>query len=232
MGHPGLTNRYLISSKHDLAIQYNDFSVLENMHCSVTFGLGFKAESDIFSRFQFNEWAALRKIVIEMILETDMSQHFDVLAKFKTRAILLADLELGIIDDKCSVLAMGLKCADISHCAKDKEDHVRWSQLIMDEFFAQGDLEKENSMPVSMYCDRETTEINKIQIGFLKNICIPLFEIWFGYLGSETLNTCVLDQLRMNLSYWESKKKNRQATEVVKFDKLDFTKAKKRISHV
>ena len=39
IGHPGLTNRYLIASKHTLALRYNDISILENMHSSTIFTL-------------------------------------------------------------------------------------------------------------------------------------------------------------------------------------------------
>jgi 3',5'-cyclic-nucleotide phosphodiesterase len=34
--HPAFTNRYLITTKHKLSLKYNDQSILENMHCSLT----------------------------------------------------------------------------------------------------------------------------------------------------------------------------------------------------
>lgn len=37
VAHPGYTNRYLINSRNDLAISYNDNSVLESMHCAKVF---------------------------------------------------------------------------------------------------------------------------------------------------------------------------------------------------
>jgi len=37
VGHGGLTNRYLIMMRDKLAFRYNDQSVLENMHCALTY---------------------------------------------------------------------------------------------------------------------------------------------------------------------------------------------------
>ena len=37
MGHPGYNNTFMTSQKTSLSIVYNDQSVLENYHCSLTF---------------------------------------------------------------------------------------------------------------------------------------------------------------------------------------------------
>jgi hypothetical protein len=212
VGHMALTNRYLVNSRDPLAIQYNDNSVLENMHCAMTYSIMTKPGCDILGSLAPNDWLSVRKTIIEMILETDMSKHFEILAKFKTRAVVLSDLNLNIEQDKSHVLAMGLKCADISHSAKDTDLHVKWSKLVNEEFFAQGDLEKLKHQPVSMYCDRNNTDMPKSQIGFIKNICLPLFEIWCAYLGSEMMNNVPLAQIRKNIAYWESMMRKRKAT--------------------
>ena len=45
----------------------------------------------------------------------------------------------------------------------------------MDEFFDQGDLEKESGFNVSFLCDRNNTQIPGTQPGFINFIVLPLF---------------------------------------------------------
>ena len=48
LGHPGVNNGYLISTKHPKAVRYNDRSILENHHCAMTFKLLLDPQNDIF----------------------------------------------------------------------------------------------------------------------------------------------------------------------------------------
>ena len=52
---------------------------------------------------------------------------------------------------------------------------VEWTILLFEEFFHQGDIEKEQGIPVSFLCDRETTQIPQSQPGFVSFILAPLF---------------------------------------------------------
>ena len=58
-----------------------------------------------------------------------------------------------------------LHCADISHPAKPWEIHKEWTLRLVNEFFRQGDMEKELGRPCSPLCDRNTTRIPESQIG-------------------------------------------------------------------
>ena len=212
VAHPALTNRFLVSTRDNIAIKYNDNSVLENMHCAKTYQIMQIKGCNIFEGLDEESWFRSRKLIIEMILATDMSKHFEILGKFRTRVLTLGDLNSQDNEDKNSILSMGVKCADLGHSAKCKELHQKWTELVCEEFFKQGDIEKSRGLPVSMYCDRETTDVPKSQAGFIKNICLPLFEVWCTYLSSEEIyNNCYL-QLKENLQMWKEKSKNRRST--------------------
>jgi hypothetical protein len=210
IAHLGLTNRYLVNSRHKLAMRYNDSSVLENMHVALLFKIMQEPGRNLLEELEKEDWISLRKLLIELILHTDMSKHFETLGNFRTWA--QANSSLATFDDKVMVLSMGLKCADIGHSAKSVELHIKWTELICEEFFHQGDMEKENGEPVSMYCDRATTDIAKSQSGFLKNICVPLYEAWSGFLSCEAINQACMEQLNSNMAMWESKAKARRAS--------------------
>jgi hypothetical protein len=213
IGHSALTNRFLVNSCDDLAITYNDSSVLENMHSARTFELLKSQKTSILNNLTSEDWIRSRKMIMEMILQTDMSKHFDLLGRFRTRVTTLSNIDLNIFEDKCQVLGMSLKCADIGHSAKDYELHEKWSLLVCEEFFRQGDIEKNKSLPVSMYCDRETTDVPKSQVGFIRNICLPLYETWCFYLNSAIVSETCIGQLKGNIEFWSQKKK-RRATHV------------------
>jgi hypothetical protein len=222
VAHPGLNARYLILTRDLLSIQYNDSSVLENMHCSLIFQIMTRPGHDLFIHLDIENWVLTRKIIIEMILSTDMAKHFEILGRFRTRSTILNDLNLDKFDDKLLIFSAALKTADIGHSAKYTDLHQKWTKLLMEEFFKQGDMEKSRGYPISMYCDRSNTNIGKSQAGFLRNICLPLFEVWTKFLNSATINR-VLEELKKNIEFWENVQKSRRATQPVTSDTIKLT---------
>lgn len=205
VGHPGLTNRFLINFQDPLAIRCkdyidNDISVLESMHASIIFSMLQEPDKNILENVSKDQFLLIRKWVIELILVTDMSKHFDLLATFRNKGYSLKSLETT--ECKLETLKMVIHTSDIGHSAKDIDLHKKWSLLLAEEFFDQGEIEKDHNQPVSMYCDRDTTILPKSQIGFLKNIALPLYEILAGFLDTPNIYSC-LDQLKNNISVWE-----------------------------
>ena len=81
VGHLGVSNNFLVRSKSDRAITYNDTSVLEHMHLSLAFSIGQKL--GFFEVFPSCVYTEFRKHVIDMVLATDLGQHMAFVAQLK-----------------------------------------------------------------------------------------------------------------------------------------------------
>ncbi|XP_058381713.1 cAMP-specific 3',5'-cyclic phosphodiesterase 4A isoform X5 [Diceros bicornis minor] len=66
--HPGVSNQFLINTNSELALMYNDESVLENHHLAVGFKLLQEDNCDIFQNLSKRQRQSLRKMVIDMVL--------------------------------------------------------------------------------------------------------------------------------------------------------------------
>jgi hypothetical protein len=85
VGHPGVNNAFLVKTRHDLAMLHNDKSPLENMHCSLLYEMFKKPEMNILAALDDTQWRESRKIILSLILGTDMAHHFDQVSKTQVR---------------------------------------------------------------------------------------------------------------------------------------------------
>ena len=137
-----------------------------------------------------------------------MSKHFDLLGQFRGKYKAPDDFKVNNSDMKLELFRLIIKAADIGHAAKNIELHEKWCKRVVEEFYTQGDLEKQLGLSVSMYCDRETTDISKSQIGFIKNIVLPLFSVINFILESEDIGENCVDQLKINEDFWIKRRKS------------------------
>lgn len=168
VGHGALNNRFLVNSRDALAITYNDQSVLEMMHASVAYSLLQQEGTNILKNLDNDSWMLVRKVVLKLILATgeaysDMSRHFELLKEFKASHSAILCTDVSNLDERIRVLEVCIKAADIGHAAKKVELHEKWTLLVCEEFFQQGDLEKKLGLPVSTFCDRDNTNIPKVR---------------------------------------------------------------------
>ena len=87
--HPGVNNSFLSAVNSSLALQYNDRSVLENMHVAAAFRLMTEqSDCDVLSCFPTREgYYSARESIIQMVLATDMSHHFEGVEQFKSKVL-------------------------------------------------------------------------------------------------------------------------------------------------
>ncbi|XP_057405573.1 dual specificity calcium/calmodulin-dependent 3',5'-cyclic nucleotide phosphodiesterase 1C isoform X8 [Balaenoptera acutorostrata] len=170
--HTGTTNNFHIQTRSDPAILYNDRSVLENHHLSAAYRLLQEDEEmNILINLSKDDWREFRTLVIEMVMATDMSCHFQQIKAMKTA------LQQPEAIEKPKALSLMLHTADISHPAKAWELHHRWTMSLLEEFFRQGDREAELGLPFSPLCDRKSTMVAQSQVGFIDFIVEPTFTV-------------------------------------------------------
>jgi hypothetical protein len=188
--HPGTNNLFQINTRSKFAMRYNDISVLENYHLAQSFKVLLKDEFNILKNFTPEEYRIFRRRMIEGILATDMANHQKVLSSTKAKADLY-NIVKGKNFEKCfddenvaklfeaqqCILDMIIHTADISNAGKPPLISEEWTKRVYEEFFIQGDMEKKLNLPVSNFCDRDTTNINKAMIGFIQFVVGPTIDL-------------------------------------------------------
>ncbi|XP_046708708.1 cAMP-specific 3',5'-cyclic phosphodiesterase 4B [Silurus meridionalis] len=205
--HPGVSNQFLINTNSELALMYNDESVLENHHLAVGFKLLQGENCDIFQNLSKKQKQNLRKMVIDMVLATDMSKHMSLLADLKTMVETKKVTSSGVLlldnyTDRIQVLRNMVHCADLSNPTKPLDLYRQWTDRIMDEFFHQGDRERERGMEISPMCDKHTASVEKSQVGFIDYIVHPLWETWADLVHPDAQD--ILDTLEENRNWYHS----------------------------
>uniref|UniRef100_A0A8C7ZEU3 Phosphodiesterase n=1 Tax=Oryzias sinensis TaxID=183150 RepID=A0A8C7ZEU3_9TELE len=205
--HPGVTNQFLINTSSELALMYNDASVLENHHLAVGFKLLQEENCDIFENLSKKQKDSLRKMVIDMVLATDMSKHINFLADMKTMVETKKVTNLGVLlldnySDRIQVLQNMVHCADLSNPTKPLELYRKWTDRIMVELFTQGDREREKGMEISPMCDKQNASIEKTQVGFIDYVVHPLWETWADLVHPDAQE--ILDTLEDNREWYQS----------------------------
>ncbi|GAA5801576.1 hypothetical protein HPULCUR_007024 [Helicostylum pulchrum] len=212
VGHPGVNNNFMITTSTPLAILYNDKSVLESFHAMSFFHL---LKEHCFSQLtdlRANPgYSIFRKIVVNSILATDMSMHDEYVHKITDQAERIKNIDLTdkLACEKEKVLLCGalIKCADISNCARPFESAKEWAKILAQEFFEQGDLERELGMPVLPINERGKICLEDFQISFKKFVALNLFES----VSKVTTNMqFTVDYIHENINIWESMKSKRE----------------------
>ncbi|KFV17783.1 High affinity cAMP-specific and IBMX-insensitive 3',5'-cyclic phosphodiesterase 8A, partial [Tauraco erythrolophus] len=214
--HPGRTNSFLCNAGSELAILYNDTAVLESHHAALAFQLTTRDDKcNIFKNMERNEYRTLRQAIIDMVLATEMTKHFEHVNKFVNSINKpLAALEengnngdgesiktvLMSPENRILIKRMLIKCADISNPCRPIEQCIEWAGRISEEYFAQTDEEKRQGLPVVMpVFDRNTCSIPKSQISFIDYFITDMFDAWDAFADLPNL----MQHLDNNFKYWK-----------------------------
>lgn len=203
--HPGINNAFCIKTGAPVAITYNDKSVLENHHVSAAFRILQRTDCNIFERMTEEAYRNVRDNIIVMVMATDMQYHFQHLSAFKTSlATKGGQFTCEDKGDKTRLLALTLHYADVSNPSRPPQSSQRWTKMVCEEFFRQGDLERHKQFPISPMFDRNDQNVPKSQRGFLQYVVQPFFNDFIKTVVTPGAATALGDYLTENLKYWEA----------------------------
>merc|ERR1719230_2197905 len=162
---------------------YNDTSVLENHHCYTAFVLVKKHK--LLDGVCPEEKSSIRQTMISAILGTDMVHHFSHCSKLEARLANVAaePIDASSDEDRKLVIVSLLHAADIGNVAKPWKIAKKWAKRVSEEFFAQGDRERELGLPVEEFMDRTKTNWARTSSGFAKFVALKYFKLVSIMLG-------------------------------------------------
>jgi cAMP-specific phosphodiesterase 4 len=200
LDHPGVNQPFLIATSNHLAALYENTSVLENHHWRSA--IGCLLESGVAEQIEVYR-TDLEKQISSLILATDITRQQEFIGKFKD---FLNNNSLNMCDanHRHFILQIALKCADISNPCRPWDISKKWSLKVCEEFYRQGDFERQLNLPVTSLCDRQTTTVPKIQTGFFKFVVTPLMAEWHRFHKSE-LSYRMMRYLKYNEKQWDQR---------------------------
>ena len=164
LDHPGLNEKFLITTKSHLAGLYNNTSVLENHHWRTCVAL--MHEVGLAGALSLTDRLECETLIQSMVLATDISRQPDFLRQLGNF------LDNQMIDMSQAIyrqfmLQIALKCADISNPCRTWNISRLWSYRACEEFYRQGDRESELNIPVTPIFDRNGISVAKVSPNFL-----------------------------------------------------------------
>ena len=88
---------------------------------------------------------------------------------------------------------------------KPTKIHLEWNKRVTEEFFRQGDDERERNMPITPMCDRMNSNVPKITLGFIDYVVTPMFQLWTKIIPEAQP---MLEQININRQHWENEVSN------------------------
>lgn len=149
IGHPGHTNLFEINNKSHLALKYNDKSVLENHHCSLTFYLMHSKEINLLENLNQHDFSIVRNMIIECVLSTDMKYHEELVKNIENKFFTGCKCETQ--QDRILLGKILLHIADLSNQVRPFDISYQGSIALKNEFSNQIKKEEQLNLPIQDY---------------------------------------------------------------------------------
>ncbi|XP_076460762.1 cGMP-specific 3',5'-cyclic phosphodiesterase-like isoform X2 [Babylonia areolata] len=178
LDHRGTNNAFQAKVASPLAMLYST-SVLEHHHFDHSVMILNSEGNNIFQSLSPDEYRRAIKLVEHAILSTDLALYFKKRGDFKK---LVESGERSFTDHSKRTLLRGMMmtACDVSAISKPWQLQQMTAQLVMTEFFEQGDIERQQlgEQPIPMMDRNKKDELPKMQVGFIDAICTPVYKLF------------------------------------------------------
>ncbi|GAB1609066.1 cGMP-specific 3',5'-cyclic phosphodiesterase-like [Argonauta hians] len=174
--HRGTNNAFEGNIVSALAIFY-DSPVLENHHIQRTLMILKNDKTNIFYNFSTEKYKEALQFHITAILATDLVSYFEDRKSFE-RFVDVGTKNFKQGQPHLLLIKMMMTASDLSGTTKPWEQHKVITMLLANEFYKQGDMERQRGIPVLPLMNREKRgELPKMQIGFIDFACVMVYRL-------------------------------------------------------
>lgn len=218
VGHPGITNAFMIKNNAPTAQIFSGRSVLELYHSSIFINKVLRINAPALLDLGAGPESKLtmRDLITGCILATDMAEHFEYIHKLNTFGL------YSSVDEKVTLISsLLIKCADISNVTRPLRVSSQWALVLSREFEEVETLDKlvSSNADVSLSVSypklpfsledvlKVSPSIHKGQIFFILTFAESLFKSILKLLP-ELHYTC--DVIRENKAFWTKRNESMQ----------------------
>jgi len=149
-------------------------------------------DTNLLEYVPLNHYLEIRKIIIEVVLNTDPCRHFNLLTTLKTK--LGNDFPTESLEDRTLILSLTQRLSDNFKMVRGTNTFFRWLENMFDEFYKQGDIEKQLDLPISKFMDRENTQKEKAYASYLNVVCQPLFSTFMILINEDEVSKEIMKE--------------------------------------
>lgn len=199
IGHPGCNNYFMNTAETTLSTIFIGKSVLEQYHVMILLYLLNDDNFSPFSSISYEKVQDLKILMKECILATDMALHFEYISQLKELIEKNTISSFNLTPDRTLLYSCILKCADISNTARPFHIHSQWVRLLVEEYIAQGNVEKTLGLPIHIFGNPSTFSRRQLQLDFCLKYAIPLFELMDHFMSD---NFSFVKIIKENVKLW------------------------------
>lgn len=186
-----------------LSLLYGKKSEIESHHVASLIQIAAKQQCNIFVCFDDDnkkEFTEVWNNVIELILATDMSAHFDLIDQIQD--VLMIDKSFTKPENRLLLMKLLVMMCDISVIARPFEFANKAKNIISEDFFNCGDFSRLTGIDGNSLKDIKNLDNEKRLFSFIISVCIPIFENVIAIFPNLKY---LIEQIRGNMEKWNMK---------------------------